>query len=74
VFIGVNPCLRKSNLKKQSQFEPGLNGAKSLLKGSYGNISADAEDENKAKQSQFQAPETRKSARKREKPLETQIN
>jgi hypothetical protein len=38
VFIGVNPCLRKPNLKKQSQFVPGLIGATSYLKGGYDNI------------------------------------
>jgi hypothetical protein len=39
-------------LKKQSQFVPGLNGAKSYLKGDYDNNSPAGDEENKAKQSQ----------------------
>ena len=45
---------KNSDLKKQSQFVPSLNGATSYLKGDYGNNSLAGGDENKAKQSQFQ--------------------
>ena len=39
-----------SDLKKQSQFIPGLTGAKSYMKGDYDNIPAGKIEENKAKQ------------------------
>jgi hypothetical protein len=45
---------KQSDLKKQSQFVSGQNGATSYLKGDYDNKPAGEADENKAKQSQFQ--------------------
>jgi hypothetical protein len=45
----------KTNLKKQSQFEPGLVGATSYLEGDYDKIPLCGAQENKAKQSQFRA-------------------
>jgi hypothetical protein len=47
------PLEKNSNLKKQSQFEPGLVGATSYLKGDYDRIPLRGAQENKAKQSQF---------------------
>jgi len=41
----------KNNLKKQSQFAPAQNIAKSYMKGDYDNIPASGAEENKAKQS-----------------------
>ncbi|HUT45726.1 MAG TPA: hypothetical protein VMX36_05540 [Sedimentisphaerales bacterium] len=41
-------------MKKQSQFAPAQNSAKSYVKGDYDNIPASGAEENKAKQSQFQ--------------------
>ena len=43
----------KPNLKKQSQFVPGLNGANSFMEGDYDNIPVHETGENKANQSQF---------------------
>jgi hypothetical protein len=51
-LIGVNPCLRKPKLKKQSQFVPGLNGATSYMKGDYDKIPLRGARKNKANQSQ----------------------
>jgi len=45
---------QKDDLKKQSQFVPGLNGATSYIKGDYDKITGRSDDENKAKQSQLQ--------------------
>jgi len=42
-------------LKKQTQFVPGRMGAKSFMKGDYGNKPAAGVEENKAKQSQSPA-------------------
>ena len=39
---------KKGDLKKQSQFVPGQNGATSYLKGDYGNKPAHGVEENKA--------------------------
>ena len=36
-FIGVDSSSFVVNLKKQSQFVPGIIGAKSYMKGDYGN-------------------------------------
>jgi hypothetical protein len=47
VLIGVNPCLKDSVLKKQSQFVPGLIGATFYLKGDYDNSIASVTIENK---------------------------
>jgi hypothetical protein len=44
------------NLKKQSQFMSGLMGVTPFMKGTFDNISPASKDENKAKQSQFDAP------------------
>jgi hypothetical protein len=38
VLNGVNPFQTECNLKKQSQFTPGLIGVTSYLKGDYGKI------------------------------------
>ena len=48
------PVEKNSDLKKQSQFVPGLNGATSFEKGDYDKIPSCRTQENKAKQSQFQ--------------------
>jgi len=45
---------KKGDLKKQSQFVPGLMGVTPFLKGDYDNKPACGADENKAKRSQFQ--------------------
>ena len=47
------PAEKQVDLKKQSQSVPGLNGAKSYLKGDYDNTPACRIDENKANQSQL---------------------
>jgi hypothetical protein len=47
------PAEKKVDLKKQSQFVPGLIGAKSFLKGDYDNNPAHGAIENKPKRSQF---------------------
>jgi hypothetical protein len=44
---------KKVDLKKQSQFVPGLNGATSCVKGDYDNIPLCGAQKNKAKQSQY---------------------
>ena len=54
---------KKGDLKKQSQFVPGQNGATSFVKGDYDNKPAGGADENKAKQSQFPAAEGTKRAK-----------
>ena len=46
------------HLKKQSQFAPELMGTTSFMQGAYGNNPAGGAEENKAKQSQFQTPES----------------
>jgi len=46
------PAEKKGDLKKQSQFAPAENDAKSFLKGDYDNKPAGGAEENKAKQSQ----------------------
>jgi len=56
----------KGDLKKQSQFAGRRNGVKSYMKGYYGNKPACGAEKNKAKQSQFHAPESTKGAGKRE--------
>ena len=56
------PLEQNGDLKKQSQFVPDQNGAMSYVKGDYGNMSACGIEENKANQSQFQAPEPLKGA------------
>jgi len=45
--------IRRSDLKKQTQFTNGRNGVMSYMKGSYGNIPHCGAQKNKAKQSQF---------------------
>jgi len=49
-------AVKIDDLKKQSQFVPGLNGATSYMKGDYDNNSPAGSEENKAKQTQIQAP------------------
>ena len=63
----TQPAEKKGDLKKQSQFVPGLIGAKSFVKGYYDKKPAGGTEENKAKQSQFQPPGHTKKAGKREK-------
>jgi len=63
------PAEKKADLKKQSQLSVVQLGAKSYLKREYENIPAGDVKENKAKQSQFPAPEPSKGAGKREKSL-----
>ena len=59
-----NPAAeKKGDLKKQSQFVPGENGAKSFVKGDYDDISPAGDVENKANQSQFSAPDSPKGAK-----------
>jgi hypothetical protein len=58
---------KKVDLKKQSQFVPGLMGVTPFAKGDYGDISVAGIEENKANQSQFQAPTQQKGTVKREK-------
>ena len=58
------PAEKKGDLKKQSQFAPAENDAKSFLKGDYDKKPAGGAEENKAKQSQFHAPALTKGARK----------
>ena len=59
----------KGDLKKQTQFAPELMGVTPFAKGDYDNMPANGEEENKAKQSQFPAPEPAKGAGKREESL-----
>jgi hypothetical protein len=49
------PAKKQGDLKKQSQFASGAIGAKSYLKGDYGNMPARGDQKNKAKQSQMPA-------------------
>jgi hypothetical protein len=49
----TRPAEKKVDLKKQSQSVPGLNGAKSYLKGDYDKKVAGDADENKPNQTQF---------------------
>jgi hypothetical protein len=49
------PAKKKGDLKKQSQFVPGRMGAKSFVKGDYGNMPARGDQKNKANQSQMPA-------------------
>jgi hypothetical protein len=65
------PAEKNSDLKKQSQFASGQNGAKSLEKGDYDNNLPAGEGENKAEQSQFNAPASPEGIGKREKPAAT---
>ena len=44
---------KMADLKKQSQFAPGIIGAKSFVKGDYDNNPDSGVEENKANQSQF---------------------
>ena len=60
---------KKVDLKKQTQFVPGQNGATSFMKGDYVNIPAGRTEENKAKQSQFSAPASPEGIEKREKSV-----
>ena len=46
--------IAKSNLKKQSQFVPARNDAKSIITMVYGDFDEPGQRKNKAKQSQFQ--------------------
>ena len=52
----VQSAEKKGDLKKQSQFMPGLMGVTPFVKGGYGVESAVGDEENKASQSQFDAP------------------
>jgi len=63
------PAEKKGYLKKQSQFAPELMGTTPIVKGDYENKTACGAEENKAKQSQFPAPEQTKGAGKSEKSL-----
>jgi len=58
--------VERVHLKKQTQFTAGQIGVKSYMKGYYGNKPACGAEKNKAKQSQFHAPEQTKGAGKRE--------
>ena len=60
---------KNGDLKKQTQLAPELMGTTTFVKGCYENISAQGDEENKAKQSQFPALEQTKGAGKREKSL-----
>ena len=55
--------------KKQSQFVPGQNGATSCVKGDYDDNSPASGEENKANQTQINAPALTEVAGKSEKPL-----
>jgi len=46
---------KKGDLKKQTQFAPALMGVTPFMKRDYDNKSAGSAEENKAKQSQFEA-------------------
>jgi len=59
----------KGDLKKQTQYAPAEIGATSFLKRDYENNPAGDVEENKAKQSQFPAPEPAERAGKRDKTL-----
>jgi len=63
------PAEKKGDLKKQSQYAPELMGTTTFVKGDYENKTAHGVEENKAKQSQFPAPEPTKGSGKREKSL-----
>ena len=63
------PAEKKDDLKKQSQFVPGENDAKSFVKGDYDKMSANSDDENKANLSQFPAPERIIGVEKGDKPV-----
>jgi len=63
------PAEKKGYLKKQSQFAPELMGTTPFDKGGYGNMPANGDEENKAKQSQFPASAQTKGAEKNEKTL-----
>ena len=59
----ARPAEKKVDLKKQSQFVPGLSNVTSYLKGDYDKIPAGGVEENKAKQNQSQpAPKEREKA------------
>jgi len=60
---------QKGDLKKQSQFVPGQNGATSYTKGDYNKIPLCGAQENKANQTQFQAIASPEKIGKREKSL-----
>jgi len=60
---------KKGDLKKQSQYAVVQLGAKSYLKREYENNPAGDVEENKAKQSQFPAPEPAKGTGKRDKSI-----
>jgi hypothetical protein len=60
---------KQSDLKKQSQFVPGQNVATSCLKVDYENKQAIGADENKAKQTQFQAIASDEVKGEREKSI-----
>ena len=66
-----SPREKNSELKKQSQSVPGLNGAKSFMKGDYDNMPTRRIEENKAKQSQLHESVLAKVAGKRKKPATT---
>ena len=63
------PAEKKVDLKKQSQFVTGQNGATDYEKGDYDNMPTRVVEENKAKQSQIQAPASIKGAGKSKKSL-----
>jgi len=63
------PAEKKADLKKQSQFAPELMGVTPFGKGDYGNMPAGDGEENKAKQSQFPAPEPAERTGKIDKTL-----
>jgi len=61
---------KKVDLKKQSQSDPGQNGATSFVKGDYDNKPAGGADENKAKQTQISALSSHEGIGKRESAAE----
>ena len=60
-----------TDLKKQSQYVPGQNGAKSYLKGDYDKNSPAGEEQNKPNQSQFQAHSAMNAGRSIRYPSDT---
>jgi len=63
----TTPAEKKGDLKKQTQFVPDDISAKSFVKGDYGNKPACGAEENKAKQSQFEAPALPKGLKQKSK-------
>ncbi|MHC4436916.1 MAG: hypothetical protein ACYS3S_06125 [Planctomycetota bacterium] len=60
---------QNADLKKQSQYASGLIGAKPFMKGDYDKSPDVGNDENKAKQSQFDAPFSTEEVVKRDRPF-----